>query len=72
MTAPAVVPDWEQAERARLDAARCPDPECRALPPNHLVRCGRIRVPDPDAKLCRTCEYPAGSLGCRFEHGSGS
>jgi hypothetical protein len=68
MTAPAIdVPrDWEAAERARLDAARCT--ECKALPPNHLKACGLIPMPDPDAERCG-CTYPTGSLGCRMTHG---
>lgn len=57
----------EDAERARLDAARCP--ECRALPPNHMAGCGRQKLPDPDADRC-WCGYVKGSLGCRMTHGS--
>jgi hypothetical protein len=63
------VPDWEQRERERLDAARCPD--CGALPPNHRTSCGKQKLPDPEAKRCRRgCGYVAGSLGCRLTHGS--
>jgi hypothetical protein len=57
--------DWESDERARLDAARCT--ECHALPPNHLVDCGLIPMPDPDAERCG-CTYPKGSLGCQMTH----
>lgn len=60
-----VMADWERRERERLDAARCPDEECGALPPNHTVRCGKAKVPDPDATMCGNCEFITGSLGCR-------
>jgi hypothetical protein len=60
--------DWETRERARLDANRCRNPECRALPPNHLVDCELAPMPDPDAERCE-CTYPKGSLGCRLTHG---
>ncbi|HXJ28559.1 MAG TPA: hypothetical protein VNH17_22795 [Streptosporangiaceae bacterium] len=63
---PRTARDWESAERARLDAARCP--ECQALPPNHLVACGLIPMPDLTAERCG-CEYVKGSLGCRLTHG---
>lgn len=61
--------DWETRERARLDAKRCPGPDCLALPPNHRPGCPLIPMPDPDAPGCSRCEYPAGSLGCRLSHG---
>lgn len=38
-------------------------PECEALAPDHLVDCGRVRVPDPGKPAC-SCGYPVGSLGC--------
>ena len=60
----------EAAERARLEAGRCQD--CRALPPNHHAGCGRVHVPDPSRPRCPGCEYPAGSLGCRMTHRSGT
>lgn len=59
---------WERRERDLLDARRCDDPECRALPPNHTTECGKRPMPDPDAEKCPACEYPAGSLGCRMVH----
>ena len=62
------VPEWEKRERARLDAARCPDPKCGALPPNHLTGCGRQKLPDPAATRCR-CGYVTGTLGCQMTHG---
>ncbi len=61
------IPLWEQRERARLDAARCPD--CDALPPNHGTGCGKQKLPDPGAARCR-CTYVKGSLGCRLSHRS--
>lgn len=45
----------------RKPLAACP--ECEALAPNHLVGCGRVRVPDPGRPAC-SCGYPVGSLGC--------
>lgn len=60
-------PEWERLERERLDAARCPT--CRALPPNHLVDCGKQKLPGPVAKRHK-CGYLTGSLGCRLSHGS--
>lgn len=62
--------DWETRERARLNAKRCRNPKCRALPPNHLTDCELAPLPDPDAERCEGCEYPAGSLGCRMAHKS--
>ena len=62
----------EAAERARLEAARCPNPACRALPPNHLDGCYLAPMPDPSRPRCPGCEYPAGSLGCRMTHRSGT
>jgi hypothetical protein len=64
---PQTARDWESAERARLDAARCK--ECRAMPPNHLTACGLIPMPAPAAKRCARCGYVKGSLGCRMTHG---
>jgi hypothetical protein len=67
MTAP--MPEWERTQRARLDAKRCPDPSCRALPPNHTVLCSLAPVPDPGAQLCPDgCGYPEGTLGARMAH----
>lgn len=62
------VPEWELRERARLEASRCPDPECAALPPNHVPGCSLQKLPDPSAEPCPRCEFPAGSLGCRLGH----
>jgi hypothetical protein len=63
------MPEWEAAERDRLDASRCPDPACRALPPNHLHGCALVPVPDPDAPRCPDgCGFPAGTLGARMAH----
>jgi hypothetical protein len=59
--------DWEVRELARLEANRCPDPECRALPPNHLTGCTRQRLPDPDAER-HDCGFVLGTYGCRREH----
>lgn len=70
MTAPAVeMAAWERAERDRLDAARCRDPKCEALPPNHVVGCPAVKV--PDLTLPRHgCGFPSGSLGCQLAHGT--
>lgn len=62
------IADWERRAREDLDARRCDDPECGALPPNHTTECAKRPMPDPDAEKCPACEYPAGSLGCRMVH----
>lgn len=64
-----VMPDWERTELARLNALRCKDPGCGALPPNHTVLCRLAPVPDPGARPCPDgCGYPAGTLGARMAH----
>jgi hypothetical protein len=61
----------EAAERARLDAARCPSPGCRELPPNHRTGCPGVKVPDL-SKSRHSCGYVSGSLGCRLACGPGA
>lgn len=59
---------WERRAREDLDARRCDDPKCKALPPNHTTECGKAKVPDLKAAR-HECGYALGSLGCRLEHG---
>ena len=45
VTPPDQLAQRREAETARREAGKCPDPECRQLKPNHLWACGTRKPP---------------------------